>query len=192
LGLLGYGVAVGVAALCGGVRVDANYMNGPSLAFRLTGMAVGALLIAFQAMGEELFFRGWLQPILAARWGPWVGLVAASLLFAAAHAMGRPIGIIALVNDALAGLAFGLIAFRSGGLLAPFAAHFAWNWIEQSVLGLTPNPGIDPLGALIDLDLVGPPLVTGGADEMNGTLGATLALLVMIGLTLAWRPTRRG
>jgi len=117
--------------------------------------------------------------------------MATSALFAAAHALGRPAGGLALVNDTLAGVAFGLLAFRSGGLLAPFAAHFAWNWAEQSLFGLTPNPGVDPLGSLSDLDLVGPTLLSGGRDELNGAIAATAALLLMIGLVLAWRPGLR-
>jgi membrane protease YdiL (CAAX protease family) len=187
-GFLGFTLAVGLAALLHAVAPGAAPA---ALAHRLSGLVLGVAVIAFQAFGEELFFRGWIQPVLAARWGPWIGLTATSVLFAAAHALGRPPGVLALVNDALAGAVFGLLAYRSGGLLAPFAAHFAWNWAEQSVFGLTPNPGVDALGSLLDLDLVGPRLLSGGADEMNGAITATLALLAMAGLALAWTPGAR-
>jgi hypothetical protein len=188
IGLIGIAVAVGLSALLGAIGPGAS---AAAWTHRLAGAAIGAALIAFQAFGEELFFRGWMQPILAARWGPWIGLMATSVLFAAAHAVGRPAGALALVNDTLAGVAFGLLAFRSGGLLAPFAANFAWTWAEQSLFGLTPNPGVDPLGSLLDLDLVGPGLLSGGRDELNGAAAATAALLLMIGLILAWRPGLR-
>jgi membrane protease YdiL (CAAX protease family) len=186
LGLAGFALAVGVSVLLGAIGPG----TGPAFtpAQRFSGMALGLVLVAFQAMGEEYFFRGWLQPILAARWGPIVGVAATSVLFAAAHGLFRPIAPLALFNDTLAGLAFGLIAFRSGGLAAPFAAHFAWNWAEQSLAGLTPNPGVDVLGSLFNLDLVGPPLLSGGADELNGTLAALFALLAMVAAALAWRP----
>jgi hypothetical protein len=185
VGFLGFAIAVGLSALFGAVAPGAP---AAPLAHRLSGLAIGAAIIAFQAYGEELFFRGWMQPVLAARWGPWIGLVAASILFAAAHALGRPISALAVVNDSLAGMVFGLLAFRSGGLAAPFAAHFAWNWAEQSLFGLTPNPGVDVLGSLWDLDLVGSSLLGAGPDEMNGAVTATAALLLMIGLALAWAP----
>lgn len=188
LGAGGFALAVGLAALLHAVAPGAA---AAPLTHRLDGLVLGAGIIAFQAFGEELFFRGWLQPVLGARWGPWVGLGASALLFALAHEVGRPLGAVALVNDTLAGAVFGLLAFRSGGLLAPFAAHFAWNWVEQSVFGLTPNPGVDPLGSLWDLDLVGPGLLSGGADEMNGALTATLALLAMAGVALMWAPGSR-
>jgi hypothetical protein len=80
---------------------------------------------------------------------------------------------------------FGLLAMRTGGLWAPFAAHWAWNWGEQSVAGATPNPGIDSLGALFDLDLSGPALLSGGADALNGAISTTVVLgILALGLGL--------
>ena len=189
LGFAGFTLAVGLSALVGAVGPG----TGPSFTFnqKLIGAALGCGLVGFQALGEEVFFRGWLQPILAARWGPTVGLVAASITFAVAHGLFRPIGPVALVNDTLAGLAFGLLALRSGGVIAPFAAHFAWNWAEQSIAGLTPNPGVDELGSLFNIDLVGGPLLSGGADELNGALAASVALLALVAAAFFWRPGRR-
>lgn len=186
IGLTGFGMAVGLTDLFGAIQAGAA---AEPLEHRMIGLAFGALLIAFQAFGEELFFRGWLQPILITRLGPWIGVLLTALFFAAAHAIGG-IGVLAFVNDALAGLVFGLLAMRTGGLLAPFAAHFAWNWTEQSLVGLTPNPGVHPLGSLFDWDLVGPSLLSGGTDELNGAIGTTVALLAMLTVTLAWRPAK--
>ena len=187
LGLGGILLAIALAAALGAVAPGGS---AAPFAHRVMGLVIGALLIGLQAFGEELFFRGWMQPVLAARWGPWIGLLATSLLFGVSHSLGQPAGGLAILNDALAGLVFGLLAMRSGGLIAPFAAHFAWNWAEQSLLGLTPNPGIDPLGSLFDLDLIGPALLSGGRDELNGAVTASLALLLMAAATLAWRPAR--
>ena len=180
--------ALAAAAACGAVQVGADHSG---LAHRLLGVVVGALLILFQAGSEEVFFRGWLQPVLAARWGPWVGLLATSALFAAAHALVQPLGLVASLNDLLAGAAFGLLALRTGALWAPTAAHWGWNWAEQSLAGATPNPGVDPLGSLFDFDLKGPALLSGGVDEMNGSLCATLALAALIACAAMLKPRRR-
>ena len=94
----------------------------------------------------------------------------------------------ALLNLMLGGMAFGLLALRSGGLWAPFAAHTAWNWIESGVLGLEPNPGVGAGGSILDLDIVGAGLWSGGGDAMNGSLAATLVLLLGVaGLVLSSR-----
>jgi len=69
-------------------------------------------------LGEELFFRGVLQPEL--------GLVPASLIFGALHVGGRATlvfgGWVTLMGAMLGGL-----AIWTGGLLAPIVAHAAYD-----------------------------------------------------------------
>jgi membrane protease YdiL (CAAX protease family) len=185
-GTLGFGTAIGLASLLGALAFGA-----PPPPIQVLDFAVGVLLMAFQVFGEELFFRGWLQRALDGRVGPAISLGVASLAFGAAHAIGRHLGVIALVNDALAGVAFGLLYRRSGSLWAPVAAHFAWDALEQCVAGLTPNPGIDPLGSLFNLELMGPDWLAGGMDELNGSLACTLGLVLMILAAFYWRKPAR-
>lgn len=181
VGGVGLGAALGGAALLGAVSTGAAAPAAAGAA----GVLASALLIGFQAGGEELFFRGWLQPLLSARWGPWIGLIVSSVLFAGAHAIAEPMGLLALANITLAGVVFGLLAMRTGGLWAPFAAHWAWNWSEQALAGAVPNPGVDALGSLVDLDLTGPALLSGGADALNGAVSVTVVLaLLALGLGL--------
>jgi membrane protease YdiL (CAAX protease family) len=154
----------------------------------LAGIAEGALIIGLRTFGEEYFFRAWLQPLVARSWGAPAAIAATSLLFGLLHLVSRNVPLVALVNISLAGAFFGLLAMRTGGLAAPFAAHWMWNAFEQCVFGLTPNPGVDRLGSLVDLDLVGPTLYSGGGDGLNGSLGTTAALLICVAaLSLGWR-----
>lgn len=185
-GTLGFGMAVGLVSLFGVLSFGA-----PAPPIRALDFAVGIALLVFQVWGEEYFFRGWLQPALDSRLGQAWGLGLASVAFGVAHTIGRHLGVLALANDILAGVAFGLLARRSGGLWAPFAAHFAWNTLEQCVAGLTPNPGIDPLGSVFNLELVGPDWLAGGVDELNGSIACTLALGTMILAAVCWRPARQ-
>jgi hypothetical protein len=101
-------------------------------------------------------------------------------LFSAAHAVLNAQSVTACVNIFLAGMLFGLLALRFGNLWAPFAAHWAWNWVEQSVVGLTPNPGVDPLGSLFDLKLTGSWLAGAGPDELNGAAAVTVVFAIVI------------
>ena len=93
----------------------------------------------------------------------------------------------AFLNLFLAGMFLGLLALRTGGLVAPCAAHFAWNWCESNLFGSDPNPGSGLFGAFFDLDLRGPALWSGGDDTMNGSLATTLVLGAII-LSLAFGP----
>jgi membrane protease YdiL (CAAX protease family) len=144
------------------------------------GLLAAPLTVGVQTTIEERFFRGWLQPILCARWGALAGLGVASLIFSIGHSWGHGISPLAFVNDALAGAAFGLMAIRTGGVWASTAAHFMWNFTEANVLGVFPNPGVDPLGSILNIDFQGLGLWTGGAEGLNGALGTTLVLLCLI------------
>ena len=156
------------------------------------GLLLASALTAFQAFGEEIFFRGWLQPLLGAKVGLKAGLALTAGLFAGAHLITQSFGVVAVVNIFAAGLLFGLLALRTGGLAAPFGAHAVWNWLEQSVMGLMPNPGSDPLGSFFDFDLVGPPLLSGGEDGLDGSLLVTLVLTVAIGGVALIKPEAGG
>jgi membrane protease YdiL (CAAX protease family) len=184
IGAAGFGLAIVLAAWGPGASLKAAGMTPLSFLIALA-------LILLQATGEEVFFRGWLLPILTSRWGAWVGLIATSLLFAAPHYVGSPLTPLAVLNDTLAGVVFGVLALRTGGLAAPIAAHFAWNFTEAHVLGAYPNPGIDPLGALFDLEFSGPGWRTGGEAALNGALPATLALGLMAIAAYALSPRPR-
>lgn len=183
LGGLGFGLALALAAAFGAVVGG----TAPQAA-AAGGILVGALIVLFQAGGEEIFFRGWVQPVLCARFGPWIGLLVTAAMFTGLHLVVGARTPLAVLNLMLGGLLFGLLALRTGGLWAAFSAHWAWNWTESGVLGLDPNPGVAPTGALIDLDLAGPAIWSGGADGMNGSLAATAVLLTLVVATMAAAP----
>jgi len=149
-------------------------------------LLLGIVLMLFQTGVEEVFFRGWLQPALIQRAGPLAGIAVTALCFCAFHVAGGARAPLSLVNIALAGLFFGLLAWRSGGILASVAAHFAWNVIESSVLGLVPNPANDVFGSLFDLDLGGAALWGGQEEGLNASIGTVAVLLALI-VPLVWR-----
>ena len=185
LGLAGVGAALVVTNVAGVLTVGPPVTP---LSSGLIGVGLGAVLVGVQVTGQELFFRGWLQPVLAYRLGRPMGLVFTALLFAGMEGIGASPTPFALLNQVLAGLVLGLLALRTGGLAAPIAAHFAWRWVEQSWLGLIPNPGYDPLGSLFDWTLAGPASWSGGTEGLTGGRGTTAALLCMTSLALIWRP----
>lgn len=153
----------------------------------------GSAVILFQSATEEIYFRGWLQPVLASRWGLWPGIILTTIVFALLHLLGGAQSLFAVVNLALGGLLFGLLAARSGGIAGAVMAHFGWNWIEQMVFGLFPNPGTGSFSALLDLDLTGPGRWGGSAEGLNASAAMTFALVAMlVPLLILWTRGRRG
>lgn len=174
MGTGGFLVTIGYAWLNGGVVAGVEVPAGIGM------IMVGLLLIMLQVATEEVLFRGWLQPALTERIGVNLGIALGAVLFATFHLTAGVRAPLSLVNLVLGGVLFGLLAQRSGGLIAPIAAHFAWNSIEDLGFGLVPNPSTGPLGALADYDLMGATLWGGHEEGLNASIGTTLVLLALI------------
>lgn len=95
----------------------------------VTAAAVHPLL--FQAVPEELFFRGYVQTRLRAWAGPRSAIVLTALLFTLAHLVVAPSWVRAGVL--LPGLVMSWLRERSGGLLAPTSFHWISNLLVASL-----------------------------------------------------------
>jgi membrane protease YdiL (CAAX protease family) len=173
----GFALAVALAALAGDVGAAPVQLSG---AAGIAAIVSGVVLFALQCTAEELYFRGWLQPLLCARWGASAGVLVTALLFAGLHLAGGARAPVSLINLFLGGLLFGLLALRTGGLWAPVLAHFAWNWSEAVGAGLEANPDLGPTGSILHLALRGDPIWSGGEDHLNGSIAMTLVLAALV------------
>jgi uncharacterized protein len=178
---------IGMFAGTGGFLITVAYawLNGGLVTGEMEMAAISSLLLGvvltlLQTGTEELVFRGWLQPALVDRLGALGGVILGAVLFAAFHMTAGVRAPLSLVNVTLAGALFGLLALRSGGIVASIAAHFTWNATEDLIFGLVPNPGNGALGSLFDYDLQGSPLWGGHEDGLNASIGTTAVLLALI------------
>jgi uncharacterized protein len=104
------------------------------------GIAAVAL---FSALGEELLFRGLLQP--------WLGFWLQAFVFGMVHAQLRGPSRWAWVAWAtIMGFAFGAIYALTGSLIGPIAAHALINWLNLGYLkSHDPEPRRRALGGLL-------------------------------------------
>jgi hypothetical protein len=84
-----------------------------------------ALIALLAGVGEELLFRGVLQSLLVDWSTPMLGLVIASLLFGAAHALSKLYFFLAT----LIGLCFGWMVLHYDDLVAPIVAHSLYDFV---------------------------------------------------------------
>lgn len=145
-------------------------------------LILSTAIVLLGVAAEELLFRGWLLGALQDMLGSSWAVLLSAIAFSGFHwwAGGATADVVSLANLMLGGLWFGLLAVRSGGILAPIAAHFAWNASESIVFGLDPNPGVDELGALTNYDLVGLPIWGGSAEGLNASIAMTLVLAALV------------
>lgn len=218
LGALALVPAVGIQAL-GGMEVSVPTLTGEDL-----GLLIAIAVVAvFAAAFEEFFFRGYtfawfgasiarllswggrsagLDLVLARRLGHGLGfavpIVATSVFFGAAH-LGNPGStVIASVNTALAGLWLAVIVVRTRSLWLAIAAHWSWNVVHGLVLG-QPVSGLADgddlrIPTLLDFHATGPDWLGGGAYGVEGSVGATVAMLLFIAVSafLPRRPAEHG
>ena len=180
--LLGLVAGVGGLAAC----VLYVWLNGtlraaPNPDVPLSFLAVGVGTTLLGVVAEEMLFRGWLLSALEDRVSAPLAVLLSAIAFSAFHLWaGGATGAISLANLLLGGLWFGLLAQRSGGIVAPVAAHFGWNLAESAGWGLLPNPGVDELGALFNYDMVGGPLWGGTEEGLNSSIAMTLVLAALV------------
>lgn len=62
------------------LAVPPEVLHGPGTAGRITGIMSG-VVVALRAVGEEVFFRGFLQGLVAGRFGALVGILVQGSLF---------------------------------------------------------------------------------------------------------------
>lgn len=103
------------------------------------GILVLALLSAF---GEELLFRGLLQP--------WVGLLMQAVLFGFLHQVRGPSRFVWMAWATAVGLVLGAMFQITGSLLGPIAAHALVNGLNLAYLkSHDPTPERRALGGLL-------------------------------------------
>jgi uncharacterized protein len=91
------------------------------------------LIAALAGVGEELLFRGFLQTKLIDWTNAPIGLVLASLLFGAAHALSKTYFLLAT----LIGLFFGWLAVHYHDLVAPIVAHTVYDFVALTYIART-------------------------------------------------------
>ena len=173
LGSGGLLLAVGYTWVAGVLTPGAGGAAGPVL-------MLGLLTVAVQVAGEEVLFRGWLQPSIAPILGTPAAIGLVAIVFAGLHVAGGVTGPLPLGNLCLGGVLFGLLAARDGGIAGAFAAHLCWNAGEQLILGLDPNPGTGAFGSLFDLDLIGAARWGGSDEGLNASVAMTIALAALV------------
>jgi membrane protease YdiL (CAAX protease family) len=84
---------------------------------------LGVAFSIFNALLEEILFRGIFYEALEAEYGPWRTVLFQGVLFGIVHAQGVPSGALGVVMASLYGVMLGWLRYYSGGMLWSFVAH---------------------------------------------------------------------
>jgi membrane protease YdiL (CAAX protease family) len=100
---------------------------------RATFWVVAFAVCVLGPVTEEIVFRGYLQTGLTRAFGRALALTTVSLAFGAMHGLRLSVPLAAM------GLFFGILRERTGGMLAPVAAHVLHNSLMVAIVALLPR-----------------------------------------------------
>jgi uncharacterized protein len=143
------------------------------------------------AVSEELLFRGILFRIIEERVGSWIALALTGLLFGLLHLVNPDAtlwGAIAIAIEAGGMLAAAYVATRK--LWLPIGLHFGWNFAESGIFSAGIS-GTDTQQGLLDFEISGPQLITGGDFGPEGSV-YSVVWGVLLTIVFMWLAHRRG
>ncbi|MEV4565486.1 CPBP family intramembrane glutamic endopeptidase [Nonomuraea sp. NPDC049419] len=174
------GTLIGLGMFAGLMALIAVFGGWQEVSWGSVGGFLGtAGLMATVAVTEELLFRGVLFRIVEERTGTVIALVVSGLLFGAMHLINPNAtlwGAFAIALTAGVMLAAAYIATRS--LWLPIGLHFAWNFTQGGIFGVTVSGSGVQSGGLLNVTLSGPSALTGGAFGPEASLFALLICMV--------------
>jgi membrane protease YdiL (CAAX protease family) len=144
-------------------------------------LVFGLILFGLVAINEELLCRGYIQGMLRRHMGPFLAIAITSLLFTSLHLMNDNVmdSPIPLINLFLAGVLLGVSREVTGGLWVPIGIHFTWNYFQGYIYGFEVSGNIIE-DSLITIEAQGNELLSGGSFGAEGSLLATVILIVFI------------
>jgi len=138
-----------------------------------------SLTMAFtSAIFEEILFRGILFRITEEKLGSYWALVISAIIFGAMHLANPHSTVLASLGLAIqAGLLLGAAYIFSRNLWFPIAIHFAWNFTQSGIFGVSTS-GSNMGKSLLTTKIEGATWFTGGQFGPEGSIQATLFCLV--------------
>ena len=142
------------------------------------------IIFIFQALLEEILFRGYLMPFFSKVIGIKFTIILLSFLFTCIHLFNPNLNVVGLVNVFLAGVTFSLIYYYTGNLWLVGAMHTLWNFILGFIVGSQVSGIITFNSIFFSIPVENKDLISGGkfgfeASIIETILELTISLFVI-------------
>jgi len=143
----------------------------------------------FQGACEEIMFRGYMIPRLAARYDFVPAVAVSSLLFCLFHGMNPGFSVIAFINLVLISVLYALISYYTGNIWIVCAAHTFWNFTQGNIFGLEVSGNAGNVSMIhTSLSSKASDLITGGTFGPEGGLAVTaVTVIAIVAVVLIYR-----
>lgn len=131
-----------------------------------------------QSVSEEIGIRGWLIPLLGARYSVAIAIFITSVVFGILHLFTPTATVLSFINLILSGVFFALYAISEDGLWGVWGCHFGWNLALGNIYAFDVS-GFSSIGcSIFKIKVIGTDILTGGSFGPEGGLLATLILVI--------------
>ena len=181
----GTGFFLGILLLCAGTCIlyFSNNLVWTNISFNGNDLFISLGFMLIIAFSEEVVFRGYILNNLLESANKWLALFISALIFALAHSANPDFSVVAACNIFLAGILLGLNYIYTKNLWFSIMLHFTWNFFQGPILGYDVS-GMQ-LQSLLQHDIQGSQLLTGGKFGFEGSLVATLVCILAI-VAVGW------
>lgn len=137
------------------------------------------IIFIFQALLEEILFRGYLMPFFSKVIGIKFTITLLSFLFTCIHLFNPNLDIIGLANVFLAGVTFSLIYYYTGNLWLVGAMHTLWNFILGFIVGSQISGIITYNSVFFSIPVENKDLISGGKFGFEASIVTTIVELTI-------------
>ena len=137
------------------------------------------IIFIFQALLEEILFRGYLMPFFSKVIGIKFTITLLSFLFTCIHLFNPNLDIIGLANVFLAGVTFSLIYYYTGNLWLVGAMHTLWNFILGFIVGSQISGIVTYHSVFFSIPVENKDLISGGVFGFEASIVTTIVELTI-------------
>lgn len=137
------------------------------------------IIFIFQALLEEILFRGYFMPFFSKVIGIKFTIILLSFLFTCIHLFNPNLDIIGLANVFLAGVTFSLIYYYTGNLWLVGAMHTLWNFILGFIVGSQISGIITYNSVFFSIPVENKDLISGGVFGFEASIIETILELTI-------------
>lgn len=163
--------------LIGAIEIEIN----KNINMSINTCALIAIILAgwlVQSVSEEIGIRGWLLPLIGAKYNPQISILVTSAAFGILHLFTPTATVLSFVNLILSGLFFALYTINEDSLWGVWGFHFAWNLALGNIYAFIVSGFSAGDFTIFKIKAVGNELFTGGSFGPEGGLLATIVLAI--------------
>ena len=151
--LLGFLIGGGLNLICAIVAMINKDIAVSFDSFKPITLILILICVFIQSSAEELLCRGYLyQRLIKAFKHPLVAIIGNSIFFGLIHSLNDGVTVLSVVNNFLAGILYSLMVYYLDSIWCAMAAHTAWNFMQNIILGLPNSGNVVPI-SIFKLDL---------------------------------------